>query len=244
MTAVVVSPVTARDVAAGFSDHEYRRLLQWPRGHDLPDGMRARAQDARRWYAQHGRPFLASRRVAVGAIDGRTVTLESGAVLQGCALADALRGARVRAVAVVAASAGHEVAAESARRWGAGLPDEAFFLDRLAAGVAEGLLARAAATLCRELVPRGERPLPHWSPGCGDWDLGDQRGLVEILGATAGPVTLLESGALRPQHSVLALFGITHRAAGAASPVSGCRRCTLEPCAFRRMPLQGNGSHR
>jgi hypothetical protein len=170
------------------------------------------------------------------------VKLESGIVLQGRTLAAGLYGAEAHAVAVVVASAGHEVAAESARRWEAGLPDEAFFLDRLAAGLAEPLMARAATDLCRGLAPRGEHLLPHRSPGCDDWNLADQHRLMEILGDAAGPVTLLESGALRPQHSVLALFGITHRAAATANPVAACGRCDLEPCAFRRMPFQCDAS--
>lgn len=238
MTAVAVSSVAAHEVAAALSEREYRRLLQWPRGQDLPEAMRERAQDARRWYAEHGRPYLAVRRVGVRTIDVRTVTLESGDVLEGRSLATGLRDVAAHAVAVVVASAGHEVAAESARRWQAALPDEAFFLDRLAAGLAEGLLVRAASDLCRRLVPDGEHLMPHRSPGCGDWGLADQARLMEIVRDASGPVTLLDSGALRPQHSVLALFGITREPAPRLSPASACRRCDLEPCAFRRIPFQ------
>jgi len=243
MSVVAIRRPAARLVAAELSEREYRRLLQWPRGRDLPEEMRVRAQAARDWYARHGRPFLAARRAGVRTTDASTVTLDSGLRLRGRTLAAAFRGAEAHAVAIVVGSAGHEVAAESARRWGAGLPDEAYFLDRLAACVAEGLLARAASDLCRELTPNGEHVLPHHSPGCGDWNLAGQHCLMEIMGEAAGPVALLESGALHPQHSVLALFGITRRASGTASPVSACGRCDLEPCAFRRIPFQCDASH-
>ena len=238
MNAPAVLSVAAQQVEADLSQRDYHRLLKWPRGRRMPEEMRACGQGARRWYAQQGRPFLAARRVALRAIEAGTVTLVSGAVLSGERLAASLRDGGARALAVVVASAGPEVANEAARRWDAGHPDEAYFLDRLAAGVAEGLLARAASDLCRELAPRREHLLPHHSPGCGDWDLDDQARLIDVLGDACGPVTLLASGALRPQHSVLAAFGITPRAVATASPVAACRRCDLDPCVFRRIPFQ------
>jgi hypothetical protein len=238
VNAPAVLSAVAQQVAEDLSQRDYHRLLQWPRGRHMPEGMRACEQGARRWYARHGKPFIAARRVAVRDIEAGTVTLESGAVLSGARLATSLHDGDAYALAVVVASAGPEVAAEAARRWDAGHPDEAYFLDRLAAGVAEGLLARAASDLCRELAPRREHLLPHHSPGCGDWGLDDQPRLVEVLGEGCGPVMLLASGALTPQHSVLAAFGITRRTVAAASPVAACRRCDLDPCVFRRIPFQ------
>jgi len=235
---VAVLGVVAQQVAEDLSQRDYHRLLQWPRGRHMPEQMRACEQGARRWYVRHGRPFLAARRVAVRGIAAGTVTLESGAVLSGARLAASLRDSDAHALAVVVASAGPEVAAEAARRWDTGHPDEAYFLDRLAAGVAEGLLTRAASDLCRDLASRREHLLPHHSPGCGDWVLDDQQRLVEVLGEGCGPVTLLAAGALKPQHSVLAAFGITRRAVATASPVAACRRCDLDPCVFRRIPFQ------
>lgn len=238
MSIVAVRSVTGQQVAADLSEHEYRRLLQWPRARNLPDALRERSRDARQWYARLGKPFLATRRVDLRDIDAASVTLETGAVLTGERLAADLRSVEAHALAVVAASAGTEVAVEAARRWEAGCPDDAYFLDRLAAGVAERLLACAASDLCRELAPHREHLLPHRSPGCDGWDLADQQRLMQVLGERCGPVALLESGALRPQHSVLAVFGITRRAGAAANPASACRRCVLEPCDFRRVAAQ------
>jgi hypothetical protein len=50
---------------------------------------------------------------------------------------------------------------------------------------------------------------------------------------TIGPVTLLESGALRPQHSLLAALGVTRRAI-VSTPESSCRSCDLAHCRYRR----------
>ncbi|MFI5184192.1 MAG: hypothetical protein ACHQNV_07335, partial [Vicinamibacteria bacterium] len=125
--------------------------------------------------------------------------------------------------------------------------DEAFFLDRFAVAAAEGLVGWAAAELCRGSEPAGETLLPHLSPGCGHWDLADQHRLMGLLTgctsddktpsaiASLGPLSLLPSGALDPQHSVLAAFGVTRRVF-AATPEDLCRSCDLDPCAFRRAP--------
>ena len=54
-------------------------------------------------------------------------------------------------------------------------------------------------------------------------------------GTALGPMALLPSGALRPQHSLLAALGVTRRSF-AATPEDLCRSCDLDPCAFRRAP--------
>ncbi|HSE43202.1 MAG TPA: hypothetical protein VLH08_20760, partial [Acidobacteriota bacterium] len=79
----------------------------------------------------------------------------------------------------------------------------------------------------------------HLSPGCGTWDLGDQHILMRLLaGAESGeigPLKLLSSGALEPQHSVMAVMGVTHRNF-ALTPEMLCRSCDLTSCSFRRVP--------
>ena len=251
MSAVVVPPAAADDVVAEVAERESRRLLQLPRGGPLSVELQARAREARRWYASHGRPFTAMRRVALRAIEHDAVRLDPGTVLTSEALAAGLRAGGAHAVVVVAASAGPEVAEEAARRWAADRPDEAYFLDRLAAAVAERLLPRAASGLRDDLARCGERLLPHQSPGCGRLDLADQRCLMALLAgeghrsrpASCGPVTLLESGALSPQHSVLAVFGVTRRSTVETTDAPACRSCDLEPCEFRRAPFKCH-SHR
>ena len=56
--------------------------------------------------------------------------------------------------------------------------------------------------------------MPHLSPGCGSWDLSDQHKVWALLAGDAnelGPLRIMESGALHPQHSVVAASGVTHR---------------------------------
>jgi hypothetical protein len=243
-------PVERAELAAAVTEREYLRLLQLPRTRPLEGDLRDRAAGARDWYARFGRPFAAVRRVALGALGPATATLETGDVLSSAALANRLRAGEAHAVVALCASAGREVAEETARLWSADRPDEAFFLDRFAASVTERLVFRSAAILCREAEPAGETLLPHLSPGCGQWDLADQHRLMGLLTreapanggpegwASLGPVSLLPSGALHPQHSVLAAFGVTRRSL-ATTPDDLCRSCDLDPCAFRRAPFVG-----
>ena len=247
MTTVTLSPATA-EIAAAVSEREYLRLLQLPRGRALEGDLLERAEGARGWYSAHGRPFAATRRVGLLAVGPTTVSLDTGAVLSGAALADRLRTGEAHAVVALAASAGREVAEETKHLWAADRPDEAFFLDRFAVAVTERLVFWAAASLCRESEPAGETLLPHLSPGCGHWDLADQHRLMTLLtghvaddsapmvAVPLGPLRLLPSGALDPQHSLLAAFGVTKRAF-AVTPEGFCRSCDLDPCAFRRAPL-------
>ena len=237
MNAPDVLPVAAEEITTRVPDREYRRLLGLPHDWALSGDLADRAQHARRWYTAHGCPFVAVRRVELRAVGPATVTLATGDVLTSLALADHLRAGEAHALVALAASAGVEVAMESARLWAAGRPDEAYFLDRLAAAITEGLVSWASARLCRSFAPRLEQLLPHFSPGCNDWELADQRHLMQLLTGRepCGPVTVLASGALHPQHSLLAALGVTHRAHVATRECS-CRRCDLDPCGFRRVP--------
>ena len=241
MTGAVPLPASAADLAAAVPEPEYLRLLGLPRGRVLEGELLERASQARAWYAQHGRPFVATRRAEVVTLEPPVVRLEAGAIFESAPLARRLSEGEAHALLALAASAGPEVAAETKRLWAADRPDEAFFLDRLAAAVTERLVLWASATICRLSEPARETLLPHLSPGCGHWDLADQHRLMALLtgeanGTTLGPVELLPSGALQPQHSVLAALGVTRRSV-AATPEALCRSCDLDPCAFRRAPF-------
>jgi len=107
---------------------------------------------------------------------------------------------------VAAITAGVEVEAEIARRWKEDRVDEAYFLDRFAAGVVEHL-ARAVGV----------------SPGAGGWAIGRHFELMKILGPRA-PVELLPSGMLKPVHSLLAVV---------TGESTTCSKCDVR-CDFRR----------
>ena len=113
--------------------------------------------------------------------------------------------------------------------------------------VTERLVFWASGELCRAAAPSGETLLAHLSPGCGHWDLADQHRVMALLTGEKGPlgteetvrlgpIELLPSGALHPQHSVLAVLGVTRRK-GTTTPEDLCRACDLDPCAFRRAPF-------
>jgi hypothetical protein len=236
-------------LAGEVREHELLRLLSLPRGRALEGDLRDRAEEARTWYATNGRPYASARRAAVRSCDGDSVRLEDGTELRSGMLADRLRSGEAHAVYALAATAGREVADEVSRRWATDRPDEAYFLDRFAVAVTERLVFWAAGELCRVSEPAGETLLAHLSPGCGQWDLADQHRVMALLvGADGspraaeaervhlGPLEMLPSGALHPQHSLLAVLGVTRRVVS-ASPEDLCRDCELTPCAFRRAPF-------
>lgn len=238
MTETIFMQATGVEIAASVAPREYNRLLQLPRDRELEGDLLDRAQSARGWYANHGRPFVASRRVGLTDISTGSILLTTGTELTSTVLAQRLRAGESHALVILAASAGTEVAEEVSRHWAEGRPDEAFFLDRFAVAVTERLLYWSAAALCRAAEPAQETLMPHLSPGCGNWDIADQHKLMSLLAGestTLGPLQLLPSGALHPQHSVLAAMGVTHRNF-ANTPDQLCRACDLSPCNFRRAP--------
>jgi hypothetical protein len=239
----------ARQVAAEVREHEMLRLLSMPRGRALEGDLRDRAEEARAWYAEHGRPYASARRAAITACGGGSVRLADGTELRSGVLAERLRQGEAHAVYALAATAGREVADEVSRRWATDRPDEAYFLDRFAVAVTERLVFWASGELCRASEADEETLLTHLSPGCGQWDLADQHRVMALLvdahvdprsaeidRVRLGPLELLSSGALHPQHSLLAVLGVTRRA-GAATAEDLCRACELSPCAFRRAPF-------
>ena len=262
MSAATILPVSASDAAAGVAEAEFKRLLGIPRGREMAAALVERADLARRWYVAHGRPFVAARRVGLRDVGSQFVTLETGEVIDGGALAERLREGEAHGLVALAVSAGREAADEAARLWADDRPDESWFLDRFAAAVAEQLVWRASAALCGDATAAGEGLLPHLSPGCGRWDISGQHALMALLlgvpsrearastpategetsrGVTLGPMTLLETGALRPQHSLLAALGVTRRAI-VATPESSCRSCDLARCRFRRARYAGDSA--
>jgi hypothetical protein len=240
VTAPVVLPASGAELADSVPAPEYARLLGMPRGRRLEGDLADRAAAARAWYARHGRPFVASRRLPLAARPDGALVLEGGTALRSASLADRLRAADARALVLLAATAGAEVGEEVDRLWAEGRPDEAFFLDRLGAAVTERLVFWAGRTLCRAAEPLGETLLPHASPGCGGWDLADQHRVWAALfggdASLAGPLRLVSSGALHPRHAVLAAMGVSPKPAAAPTPADLCRGCDLSPCAFRRAP--------
>ena len=245
MKATSVLEVSGKKLASAVSERELKRLLGLPRSFELEGDLRARADGARAWFAENGRPFAAARRVGVDRVEEERVFLEDGSELRSAALAGSLRSARGHAVVVLAASAGRESADESRRLWAEERPDEGYFLERFSTAVTEALVRSAATLLCRSAAAAQETLLAHHSPGCGRWCIEDQPRLMTLLEGTPiedgkmrlGPIELHDSGGLDPANSLLAVLGVTRLAKPSASLADLCRACDLVPCAFRRAPM-------
>jgi hypothetical protein len=211
-------PVTGAELAAAIDPGDQARLLGLPRCRPFEVELAVRAAAARSWYAAHGRPFVAWRRDSLEGVEAPVVTLRSGQELRSAALSRRLSSGGAHAFVALAASAGAEVGEEADRHWKEDRPDEAFFLDRFGAAVAERLVRWSAEALSRASED-GETLLPHLSPGCSDWDLADQHRLWSMLfgdgSCSRGPLRILDSGGLFPRHSVLAGFGVARRKAEA-----------------------------
>jgi hypothetical protein len=244
----------APQLAGEVNERELLRLLGMPRGRALEGDLKDRAESARDWYAKHGRPYAAARRAAIRSCEAGAVRLEDGIELRSAVLGERLRQGEAHGVFALAATAGREVEQEVSRCWATDRPDEAYFLDRFAVAVAERLVFWAAGELCRASESSGETLLAHLSPGCGHWDLADQHRVMGLLTdgtvphaasegerVRLGPIDLLPSGALHPQHSLLAVLGVTRRA-GTTTPEALCRECDHAPCAFRRAPFTARTS--
>src|ERR1035438_6885708 len=69
------------------------------------------------------------------------------------------------------------------------------------------------ARLCAWAETRGMAVLPHDSPGYVGWDVAEQSQLLRLIqrcgNDLAARVTALDSGALVPKKSLLAVFGLT-----------------------------------
>ena len=213
----------------------YLRLLGYPPNAVLSERACELAAWAREWYARHGSPWAYQRQVEGKEL--RTLSSQS--------LERALEQAEASRAFLVAVSAGEELEREAQKLWHEEKPDEYFFLDVFGSAVVEHLVAAAGARLCAWEAGQGMAVMPHFSPGYDGWDIAGQR---RLLGLIAPPPALrieaLDSGALRPKKSQLAVFGLTPhtdrvRPLGEMVP---CENCAFGGCRFRRAPYRGNAS--
>ena len=235
-------PASAAELAAAVPEREYLRLLGLPRGRALEGDLRERARRRAR-LVRRARPAVRGHaaggrhRPRAGHGPPRHGSGASRALPSptGCARARPTPSSPLPRARAARWPTRRAASGPSDR------PDEAFFLDRFAVAVTERLVFWASAPICRASEPARETLLPHLSPGCGHWDLADQHrthGPPDRRGRRHGArprSALLPSGALRPQHSLLAALGVTRRSF-AATPEDLCRSCDLDPCAFRRAP--------
>jgi hypothetical protein len=237
MTDWMLSPDVV-DVA----EAEYRRLLGYPLDAQLSERACELAARTREWYARHGRPWIYAREAATLDLASGAVEIE-GVLFHSSRLRTALQQAEAHSVVLTAVSAGLEAEEEARRRWLDAKPDEYFFLEVYASSVVEHLIAVAGAHLCEWADGKGLAVLPHASPGYSQWNVAEQPALLRLFrrsGAVAfpGPLEALDSGALVPKKSQLAVFGITRAVDRTArlTDLIPCRQCALPNCQYRRTP--------
>ena len=153
------------------------------------------------------------------------VVLAESVELRSPVLAQRMREAKAHALAIIGVSAGPEVDDEIDRRWQQGLPDESMLLNAWAAAAVEYARGQAVSRLRQALRRHRIAVLEHNSPGYAGWSLGDQQRLLALLssGPIPGPLEALESGALRPVRSTLAVAGLARTAVAAQK--SRCDDC-------------------
>lgn len=232
----------APDVAV--QDVEYRRLLGYPKDHPLTDRALELSDWARAWYREHGRPWMYARQAAGLALADGRVTIETTTFVSP-RLYGSLAEAEADSTVLVAVSAGRECEEEAHRLWEEGKPDEYFFLEIYGSAVVEALVAGAAFRLCEWADGHGLAVLPHYSPGYPDWDIAEQRKLLDLIGLERAlglprDLRVLETGMLQPKKSLLAVFGLTPRVERVQRLTSlvPCTNCSLPACRYRRAPYR------
>ena len=217
---------------------EYQRLLGYPPGHELTGRACELAAWARDWYAENGRPWVYARELAAVELTSGALRL-GGVAFHSERLLRTFTEAEADGAILAAASAGPEAEQEAQRLWGEEKPDEYFFLETYASAVTEHLVTLLGARLCAWAERQGTAILPHYSPGYTGWDVSEQPRLLALAnGKMPGVLETLESGALRPKKSLLAIFGVTSNTNSIYRLTAGvpCLNCSFQPCQYRRAP--------
>jgi len=221
---------------------EYRRLLGYPRDHEITDLAQGLIATTQQWYRQHGHPWIYIRPADRLEVRNEAICID-GMPFTSRRLSAMLTQAEAHSAFLVAVSAGPEAEEEAHRRWLDEKPDEYFFLETYASAVVEHLITIAGARLCAWADGEEMAILPHYSPGYSQWDIAEQTQFLRLIASRAAlpdRLETLDSGALKPKKSQLAVFGLT-RNAERTQLLSGlipCQNCSLPNCQFRRIPYK------
>jgi hypothetical protein len=218
---------------------EYQRLLGYPPGRVLEGRALELAGWARQWYAENGRPWVYVRHAENAVTENGSLEIE-GVAFPSVRLRKQFEKAAAGSAALAAVSAGPELEQEAQRLWREEKPDEYYFLEVLGSAVVERLIASTGARLCAWAEAAEMAVLPHYSPGYPGWDVAQQSrllGLVNAPGNLPGRLEALDSGALRPKKSLLAVFPLTRQTEGVRrlTELVACGNCTLAACQYRRI---------
>ncbi|RIK77049.1 hypothetical protein DCC62_10285 [candidate division KSB1 bacterium] len=218
---------------------EYKRLLGYPRHYEITGRSRELADWARQWYAENGKPWIYVRQADQLDILNARLSI-NGVVFSSTRLHEQWYKAQAHTAILAAVSAGKECEEKARQLWLEEKPDEYFFLEIYGSAVVEHLITNAGARLCAWAEQQGMAILPHYSPGYPEWDIADQRNLLDLIRQKEFPeeIHVLETGMLRPKKSLLAVFGVTPHVNRVRSlrGLVPCESCSMLSCQYRRMP--------
>jgi hypothetical protein len=225
-------------------ESEYQRLLGYPKHRVLDGRARELADAARKWFSAHGRPWIYAREI--GALELRNDKVLMGTTeFSSKRLHNIFAEAQAHSAVLVAVSAGKECEEHARELWNDGKPDEYFFLKVFGSAAVEHLVTLASGRICGWADENNMAALPHFSPGYSGWDIADQPQLWNLFRQHSngrfpcnfpGELEVLETGMLRPEKSLLTVFGLTHNLEKARrfSRLIPCETCSLLNCRYRR----------
>lgn len=234
----------ANTIVWDLTEPDLVRWLGYPRGRRLEGRMADRVDQARRWYAEEARPFMAIRSFEVESIEAHEIRLQNGTSLNSPSLAQRCRESHAHSLICVALSAGPEIDAEVEKLWALERPDEAFVLDRVGVVVTEYLRCFLRSRIHHHARSVGAVAGPASGPGYDGWPLEDQRVLFSLMGEREGselpgPLQILPSGMLRPKLSMLLAYPLSGPSPWRMDVGPSCSVCNYVDCAYRRLPFTG-----
>lgn len=218
---------------------EYKRLLGYPNQYEFAERSRELAAWARSWYTENGKPWIYARQAERLDIANGQLGID-GVAFSSTRLHEQLRKAQAHTAILVAVSAGSECEEKARQLWQEEKPDEYFFLEMYGSAVVEHLVTITGARLCAWADPQGMAVLPHYSPGYPEWEISDQRKLLNLIRQEnfAEEIHALDTGMLRPKKSLLAVFGVTRQMQRVRNltELIPCENCSMLSCQYRRTP--------
>ncbi|MGA2541833.1 MAG: hypothetical protein ABSG78_09800 [Verrucomicrobiota bacterium] len=225
-------------------ESEYKRLLGYPRRKVLEGRAREIADATRRWYAEHGRPWIYARQAEALELAGEEIKI-NGAAFSPPPLLAQFNTAQVHTALLLAVSAGPQCEEKARALWQEGKPDEYFFMEMFGSAVVEHLVTVANGRICAWADQQGLAALPHYSPGYSGWNVSDQPQLWDLIRRVSGrdfpgELDVMDTGMLRPKKSLLAVIGLTRHLDRARSfaKLVPCENCSWPRCQYRRAPYR------
>ncbi len=107
---------------------EYRRLLGYPKNHEMDGRARELADEARTWFSTNGRPWIYAQEIGALELKGGKLHV-GGFEFSSRRLCDSFSKAAAHSAIVAAVSAGKECEETARQLWLNSKPDEYFFLE-------------------------------------------------------------------------------------------------------------------